>query len=71
MYAKCGTGSKPAPHESHQFAVTVMVALLVEPHVFVTRTQYVYVPLGRFPVLYVCVVATGLVVLGNEPLYHW
>jgi len=30
------------PHiESHQFAVTVMVALLVWPHVFVTRTQYV------------------------------
>ena len=34
----------------HQFEVMVIVALLVCPHVFVTRTQYVYVPWPRFGV---------------------
>ena len=48
----------------------VMVALLVAPQLLVTRTQYVYVPLLRGGVVYVCEVDTRVVVEGYEPLNH-
>jgi hypothetical protein len=56
-----------------QGTVTVAVALFTTPHVPVTRTQYVYVPLASFGVVYEAAVAPliGVVVLGDVPRYHW
>jgi hypothetical protein len=49
------------------------VVLFTKPHVPVTRTQYLWVPLFRIGVVKLLLVAptTGWVVVGDDPLYHW